>query len=61
MVADRDNLDGDGSTTETEIDIDGDGTNDSCKPVYVTISWTCPKLGVGDSNISEELVTLISE
>ena len=44
-----------------EIDIDGDTINDPCKPVYVTISWTSPKLGVGSSSVSEELVTLISE
>ena len=61
VVGDRDDLDGDGITAEAEIDIDGDSTNDSCKPIYVTISWTSHTLGVGSSSVSEELATLISE
>lgn len=60
-VKDKDDFDGDGDTTEGAIDVDGDGTNDSCKPIYVTISWTSYTWGGGDSNVSEGLVTLISE
>jgi type II secretory pathway pseudopilin PulG len=55
---DKNDIDGDGNTTEAEIDSNGDGINDSCKPIYATISWTYPSWG-GSSNVSEELVTLI--
>jgi len=57
-VRDKNDIDGDSDTTEAEIDINGDGINDSCKPIYITISWTYPSWG-GHSNVSEELVTLI--
>jgi hypothetical protein len=60
QVRDKDDLDGDENTTETEIDIDDDGTNDPCKPVYITISWTSTSWGIGSKTVSEELATLIN-
>lgn len=59
-VRDKYDIDNDTNTTETEIDVTGDGTNDTCKAVYVTISWTSPRWG-GSGTVTEEFATLISK
>ncbi len=41
VVADRVDLDGDGDFSEDEIDLDGEGENDPCKPVHLSLTWSC--------------------
>jgi prepilin-type N-terminal cleavage/methylation domain-containing protein len=59
-VNDSRDLDGDGDTGEEEIDLDGDGINDSCKPVRVSLTWTCLSYG-GDTPMMVSLETFISD
>jgi type II secretory pathway pseudopilin PulG len=58
-VQDHLDLDGDGDATEEEIDLDGDSVNDPCKPVRVTLAWTCLSYG-GDRSVTLSLDTLIA-
>lgn len=58
VVQDINDIDGDGNTAEDEIDITGDGNNDSCKPVYVTISWNERSMA-GSRMVNEQVVTFI--
>jgi hypothetical protein len=57
-VNDARDLDGDGDTGEEEIDLDGDGTNDPCKPVRVSLTWTSLSYG-GNTPMMVSLETFI--
>ena len=59
-VGDYQDVDGDGNRVEEEIDVDGDGENDSCKPVSVSLSWTCLSFG-GDRTVTVFVDTLIAK